>query len=109
MAWNHLWGSPELLTTMVDRVRTYVPRQSCLLCGTMRNPFNNVITRFSRDRQCRDNPEPREPQDFEKELRYVREQLESLKRQGDPADLWHTGRKRRRSPEAPELPLPYKD
>lgn len=109
MAWNHLWSSPEILTIKLEQGSTMVPRQSCVLCGTRRNPFNNVIVYFPRDSQCRDNPERLEQKDWTDELKRVKEQLESLQRGGDRVDIWHTGRKRQRDPDTPELPLPYKD
>jgi len=106
MAWSHLWAPPELLTLRGNGRRLMVPRQSCVMCGTARNPFNNVITHFSKSKACRDAIETREPRDYTKELSDLETMLKSLRRQGEPVDKWHTGRKRSA---VPELPLPYRD
>jgi len=85
-----------------------VPRQSCLACGTIRNPFNNVITHFPRFSVCRDLLEPPSCRDFSVELRDLDQLIASLERSGEPVDKWHTGRKRK-SADVPTLRLPYKD
>lgn len=108
MAWSHSWAAPELLTIAGNGRRLMVPRQSCLVCSTTRNPFNNVITRFSKEATCRDVMNPPAPRTYDRELRELEDLMDSLKRSGEPVDKWHTGR-RRKLTDQEALPLPYAD
>lgn len=107
--WNHSWELPSVVTIRTDRGILYTVRQACAVCGTQRNPFNNVITFFPRARGCKQMMEGGEPPaEYSKELEHIRWVLEAHESDGDLVDVYHTGRKLK-PVTAPELPLPYKD
>lgn len=105
MIWNHEWGSPAVVVILQGGRPLHTARQSCVRCGTVRNPFTQQLVIRRRGSSCHEASKI-DHRDYSAELERVSWQLDALASDGHRVDHEHP---RRIRPEAPELALPYKD